>query len=85
MGRDDVGLVVGACPQPINFKVGPVDRTGPTQVAAVWFFEQPSSIAGFVDAHEQALEEVAGARTVWLSPFLATIPGTDTYLDQLWL
>ena len=28
--------------------------------------------------------EVAGARLLWAGPFIPTIPGTDTYADQLW-
>jgi hypothetical protein len=32
-------------------------------------------------------DHVAGsgkARLLWASPFIPTIPGTDTYADQLW-
>ena len=31
-----------------------------------------------------ALERSGRGRALFTSPFLATIPGTDTYVDQLW-
>jgi hypothetical protein len=35
------------------------------------------------EAHGAALEASGLARLLWASPFLPTIPGTDTYTDQL--
>jgi hypothetical protein len=31
-----------------------------------------------------AVEASGLGRVVWASPFIPTIPGTDTYTDQLW-
>ncbi|MFN2590575.1 MAG: hypothetical protein ABR518_07370, partial [Actinomycetota bacterium] len=33
---------------------------------------------------EQAIGDTGKATVVWASPFIPTIPGTDTYTDQLW-
>jgi hypothetical protein len=33
---------------------------------------------------EQTVKEGGRARVVWASPFIPTVPGTDTYTDQLW-
>jgi hypothetical protein len=32
----------------------------------------------------EAAEEAGVGRVVWASPFIGTVPGTDTYTDQLW-
>ena len=34
--------------------------------------------------HADELATVEGARLLWSGPFIPTIPGTDTYSDQLW-
>jgi hypothetical protein len=33
---------------------------------------------------DQAIAASGVATLVWASPFIPTIPGTDTYTDQLW-
>jgi hypothetical protein len=35
-------------------------------------------------AQEAALGQSGLGRVVWASPFVGTVPGTDTYTDQLW-
>jgi hypothetical protein len=35
-------------------------------------------------AQEAALSQSGLGRVVWASPFIGTVPGTDTYTDQLW-
>ena len=44
--------------------------------AEVW----SSEFAG----HAEAVADSGLGRLVWASPFIPTIPGTDTYTDQLW-
>ena len=34
--------------------------------------------------HGEELEATGLARLLWASPFIPTVPGTDTYTDQLW-
>jgi hypothetical protein len=50
-----------------------------------WVDEDPLSV---FDAHFAGMGEAFAAaglgRVVFASPFLATVPGTDTYTDQLW-
>ena len=40
----------------------------------------PSSFAD----HGKALDAGGKARLLWAGPFRPTVPGTDTYTDQLW-
>ena len=35
-------------------------------------------------AHDEALRESGLGQVLWSSPFIPTIPGTDTYTDELW-
>ncbi|GAA0603663.1 hypothetical protein GCM10009547_01610 [Sporichthya brevicatena] len=79
-----VALVIGASPQVIDLRTGPTPGAR-AETAAVWFFEDQLRLAAFIDAHEKAVADLGEARTVWLSPFVATVPGTDTHLDRLWL
>lgn len=81
--HEGVALVVGATPQAVDFKTGPVAANG--KLLTVWFLADSAAIAGFVGAHEKFVGELGNARTTWLSPFVATVPGTDTHLDRLWL
>ena len=56
------------------------DRLAPLEgSAAMRLSFRPVPIAGM----EKELE-VAGATLLWARPFIPTIPGTDTYADQLW-
>lgn len=82
---EGVALVVGAGSQAVDFKTGPVAQPGPAQAIAAWFLESESHIESFVDAHEKTIAGASGLRTAWLSPFVATVPGTDAHLDRLWL
>jgi hypothetical protein len=56
------------------------------RVLLLWFLDDaPPGSWGAVFA-DQA-EAVAGSglgRVLWASPFIGTVPGTDTYTDQLW-
>ena len=46
------------------------------QTAFCWKWLVPTALA--------ALEQADVGRVSWASPFLATVPGTDTYADRLW-
>jgi hypothetical protein len=52
----------------------------------LWFLdEEPAGSWDAVFAHQA--EAIAGSglgRVQWASPFIGTVPGTDTYTDQLW-
>ena len=52
----------------------------------LWFLdEEPAGSWDTVFAHQA--EAIAGSglgRVQWASPFIGTVPGTDTYTDQLW-
>ena len=34
--------------------------------------------------HADEVAAVGGTRVLWSGPFIPTVPGTDTYTDQLW-
>jgi hypothetical protein len=47
--------------------------------------EEPSGSWGAVFADQgQAVAEAGLGHVLWASPFIGTVPGTDTYTDQLW-
>jgi hypothetical protein len=46
--------------------------------------EPPASWDSVFAGQGQAVEDAGLGHVVWASPFLGTIPGTDTYTDQLW-
>jgi hypothetical protein len=59
-----------------------VDR----RVLLLWFLDEPPSGSWesvFAHQGEQLAAAGLGALT-WASPFVGTVPGTDTYTDQLW-
>jgi hypothetical protein len=78
--------VVGAESHPVAL-AGTRPRSGPARVTALWFLEsaEPVALEAFVVAHAKAMVDFPTARTAWLSPFVAAVPGTDAHLDRLWL
>ncbi|MGH2684265.1 MAG: hypothetical protein ACRDJP_02215 [Actinomycetota bacterium] len=46
--------------------------------------EEPAGGWGTFKQQAQAVEQAGVGRVMWASPFIPTIPGTDTYTDQLW-
>jgi hypothetical protein len=79
-------LAVGAVPRDIDLLRGKApEPVAGARVATLWFLRSAEACAAFVEAHEKAVVAVPGARTTWLSPFIATVPGTDIHLDRLWL
>ena len=55
-------------------------------VFQAWFLDDEPAAAWdeLVDGHDLALADSGVGTLVWASPFIPTIPGTDTYTDQLW-
>ena len=51
----------------------------------LWFLNDPVEVVwdGQLAGHGAEVEASGLGRLVWASPFLPTIPGTDTYTDQL--
>lgn len=63
----------------------PAPRDGANRILHLWFLERDP--AQEWDAFTAMGERVDGggqARVVFASPFIPTIPGTDTYTDELW-
>jgi hypothetical protein len=52
----------------------------------LWFLSTPPEVAWetVIVEHRRRLEESGLGRVVAALPFIPTIPGTDTYTDQLW-
>jgi hypothetical protein len=63
----------------------PRSETG-NRFAQLWFVDGdlPAEWAASYATLGARLEAAGLARTLFVSPFRATVPGTDTYTDQLW-
>ena len=64
-----------------------VPRSGSVERLLLLCFldEEPTASWERLFAHEGKVVGDAGkGRLVWASPFVSTVPGTDTYTDQLW-
>jgi hypothetical protein len=80
----------------LGFSPLPLLDDAPGDVPRAQSSEQRTLILFFVDEHpagswpalkagqQAALEQSGVGRVVWASPFVATVPGTDTYADRLW-
>ncbi|MHB8680611.1 MAG: hypothetical protein ACYDA2_00745 [Acidimicrobiales bacterium] len=82
-------LVVAADPLPLLVDApGDVPRSeeNDRRQLTLWFLDARPDTAweDVVVAHRQALEKSAMGSVVAALPFIPTIPGTDTYTDQLW-
>jgi hypothetical protein len=80
--------VLGFSPLPLLADApGDVPRpAGADRALLLWFLDEDPE-ESFEAVFARQGEAVAGAglgRVVWESPFVATVPGTDTYTDQLW-
>lgn len=56
-------------------------------LVGLWFLDgDPCAEGGHLLAeHEKSMVQAGYGRTVWASPFVTTVPGTDRYLDEVWL
>src|SRR5260221_567347 len=66
----------------------PVPRAegGDTRRMVLWFIDRDPA-EGWADtfgSHGDALAASGAGRVLWAAPFIPTVPGTDTYTDQLW-
>ena len=82
-------LVVAADPLPLLIDApGDVPRSAPDdrRQLTLWFLDTSPHAAWdtVIAAHRSALEQSGRATVVAALPFVPTIPGTDTYTDQLW-
>ncbi|HVU71515.1 MAG TPA: hypothetical protein VHE83_01010 [Mycobacteriales bacterium] len=96
--RDDVvpALIKGsAAGQVLHFSPHPLKADAPADVVRVdqvsgrflhlyFLDEAPDTVWEQTFAGLGAAYEKAGATVAFVSPFIPTIPGTDTYTDQLW-
>lgn len=85
----DARLVVAADPLPLLIDApGDVPRSeaDDRRQLTLWFLDRDPAAAWdeVVGGHERALEKSGMASVVAALGFIPTIPGTDTYTDQLW-
>jgi hypothetical protein len=83
-----VGQVLAFTPQPLLHDApGDVPRVGSndTSLLLLCFLEEEptASWPSLFGDHAAELDASGAGRLVWASPFIPTIPGTDTYADQL--
>ena len=79
-----VAVVGGFTPMPIEVDAPGVKRAGPDErrLALLWFLDgDPEATWNQLFAN---YADDSGAELLWCGPFRPTIPGTDTYTDQLW-
>jgi hypothetical protein len=82
-----VATVLAFSPLPLLADApGDVPRTPTDRLLLLWFLdEEPAGSWEAVFAPEgEAVASAGLGQVVWASPFVATVPGTDTYTDQLW-
>ena len=60
------------------------EKTDNRLMHLVFLDEEPPSVWKMFEEQSAAVEASGLGRVVWASPFIPTIPGTDTYTDQLW-
>jgi hypothetical protein len=84
-----VATVLGFSPLPLLADAPgdvPRDDAAGQRVMMLWFLDEAPAaswkkvFAGLGDA----LAATGLGRVLWASPFIGTVPGTDTYTDQLW-
>jgi hypothetical protein len=85
-----VRLVVAADPLPLLIDApGDVPRSeaDDRRQLTLWFLdtEPTEALTGVIEEHGRALAAESKARVVASLGFIPTIPGTDTYTDQLWV
>ncbi|MBV9663904.1 MAG: hypothetical protein JOZ37_08060 [Actinobacteria bacterium] len=84
-----VGVCAGFSPLPLLADApGDVPRAegGDNRRMVLWFLDRDPADgwAETFGSHADALASSGAGRLLWAAPFIPTIPGTDTYTDQLW-
>jgi len=90
LGGSDVRLVVAADPLPLLIDApGDVPRSeaNDRRQLTLWFSDShpAGALSGVISSHRRALEDSGKGRVLATLAFVPTIPGTDTYTDQLWV
>ncbi len=64
----------------------PREAASDTRTVLLWFLNTPPQVAWepVMAEHRRRLEDAGMGTVVAALPFIPTIPGTDTYTDQLW-
>jgi hypothetical protein len=82
------GLVVGWEPLPLQVDVPGVARSESLdrRLLLLWFLDKApaESWASTVGSARERIEKAGHGTVIAALPFIPTIPGTDTYTDQLW-
>ena len=82
-------LVVAADPLPLLVDApGDVPRSeaDDRRQLTLWFLDDdPEEAWAVIAEHRQRLEDAGQATVVAALPFVSTVPGTDTYTDELWV
>ena len=87
----DADLVAAFTPMTVEVGPGGVRNESITEndgrTLLLWFLATPPEVAWetVIVEHRRRLEESGLGRVIAALPFIPTIPGTDTYTDQLWL
>jgi hypothetical protein len=81
-------LAVAGRPQPMRASAPGVEKMEAPEGRLVvsWFLpEWPGNAWERLSAHRREVEKQGSALTVAMLPFVPTVPGTDTYTDDLWV
>lgn len=72
---------------PSNLGGSSAEGTRAPWTICLWFLDGEPALDGarLLAEHDDVLRRTTLGRIVWASPFIATVPGTDRYLDQVWL
>jgi len=92
---DRLAPLEGSAAMRLSFRPVPIPDDAPPDIPRVkedrfrflhlYFVDRdPAEVWGDEFAGMEKELEVAGATLLWAGPFIPTIPGTDTYADQLW-
>ncbi len=85
----DADLVAAFTPMTVEIEGADVQHEpmSDSRTLLLWFLSTPPEVAWetVIVEHRRHLEESGLGRVVAALPFIPTIPGTDTYTDQLWL
>ncbi|MHB1710565.1 MAG: hypothetical protein ACYCV7_04065 [Acidimicrobiales bacterium] len=84
-----VATVLGFSPLPLLADAPgdvPRDTASDRRLLLLCFLDDDPSLSweSVFEAQGEALAGSGLGRLVWASPFVATVPGTDTYTDRLW-